>query len=715
MFIDDLDQFQTLIEHSSDIITVVDDDGTILYDSPAVQSELGYEQGELMGEVAFDYIHPDDADEIFDAFTQMIGESGATSERVEYRFRHADGSWIWLETIGSNRKGTKLDGYVLNSRNITERKEQQLELRQLKEQYETIAEHSSDYVIIVDDTGTVSYVSPSIRWVMGYDPEDVRGKSAFEFVYDEDMDVAMEAFTEVVENPDEEFSVEYRAVNPDGSPRWIEARGRNLLDEPLIEGVLVNVRDISERIQKERELQTERHKFEFLTEHLPDVVYRADPDSLVAEYVNQEIESIYGYTPGEWLDDPDLWGDCIVDEDRERVFDAFDEAKRSLDEGTIEYQIETEDGSRKWVRERFDWEVVDGEVQALVGIVSDITASKQQLRELRRLKKAIDTSPTAMYITDTEGRIEYINEGFTKMTGHTEEDALGQQPSILNSGEMDSEYFAELWETLLGGESWQEEIINRRKSGALYAAMQTISPVFDESGEMEVFVAVQVDVTKRRERLQQLLVVDRLLRHDLKNDLTIIRGFAEVLEKELDDDDLREAANGIIEQSDELLQSADVSRFITDILTDDIEPRQVDIATIGREKIEELSQQFDTASIHFEGPGEVLIPADDRISYVFEELVENAITHNDAKQPWVEVAIEPADEYVDIIVSDNGPGIPDVEYKELSLQTKFDDLEHGQGLGLWLVYWIVNRFDGRLMFETNEPRGTTVTVRMIRD
>ncbi|MFP4066014.1 MAG: PAS domain S-box protein [Spirochaetaceae bacterium] len=137
----------------------------------------------------------------------------------------------------------------------------------------------------------------------------------------------------------------------------------------------------------------------------------------------------------------------------------------------------------------------------------------------RLLHRAVEEAGHAVFITTPEGVIRYVNPAFERMTGYSREEALGSTPRLLSSGEMSRDYFARLWETISSGNTWREEIRNRRKDGALYYATQTISPVLAESGTVEWYVAVQSDETDlmRREEQYRLLAenaTDLIARHD---------------------------------------------------------------------------------------------------------------------------------------------------------------------------------------------------------
>jgi PAS domain S-box-containing protein len=134
--------------------------------------------------------------------------------------------------------------------------------------YSTILEHSSDYVMIVNGNGIVKYVSAPIERVMGYRPADIVDTGSFEFTHSDDKMAAAETLSEIIADPTIEVTVEFRAKHNDGSWRWLEVRGQNLLDDPVINGVMVNVRDITERKERERAIERQTDRLEELTSFL---------------------------------------------------------------------------------------------------------------------------------------------------------------------------------------------------------------------------------------------------------------------------------------------------------------------------------------------------------------------------------------------------------------------------------------------------------------
>lgn len=169
------------------------------------------------------------------------------------------------------QKETGTDQYAVLANRVENavsqyRAEQQIE--RTREYFSTILEHSSDFVMIVDQMGDISYISPAVERVMGYTPEQLEGINAFDFTHPEDMEEASRALQNVLEEPASEHTVEFRAEDADGEWLWLEVRGRNLFDDPVIDGVMVNVRDITDRKERERDLERRTERLEDLTRFL---------------------------------------------------------------------------------------------------------------------------------------------------------------------------------------------------------------------------------------------------------------------------------------------------------------------------------------------------------------------------------------------------------------------------------------------------------------
>ena len=163
-----------------------------------------------------------------------------------------------------------------------------------------------------------------------------------------------------------------------------------------------------------------------------------------------------------------------------------------------------------WETTLFRMSMVVLAIGALIGgyrwRVSAIDARRRELEtqvqertiELRKLSQATENSPASVVVTDKNGTIEYVNPTFCEVTGYSAEEAIGQNPSVLKSGDLPESYYKELWDTILSGKVWRGEFRNKRKNGEKFWESASISPIMDEDGEITHFVAVKQDITERK-------------------------------------------------------------------------------------------------------------------------------------------------------------------------------------------------------------------------
>ena len=247
--------FRALIDHSQDLTLVLEGDGTIRYASPAFRRILGHEPQEVQGRDAFGFLHPEDLPEVARVFSEGLEEPGRVV-KAEYRVRHADGRWVHVEALGRNLlHDPAVRGIVINSRDVTERHRVEEELRRSEQYFRSLIENALDIISVLAADGTILYESPSYGRILGFPPEEMLGKSAFDFIHPEDLPRVSEIFFEGIRHPGVVISSEYRLRHRDGSWHDFEAVGMNLLEDPAVRGVVVNSHDISERKRYERSLE----------------------------------------------------------------------------------------------------------------------------------------------------------------------------------------------------------------------------------------------------------------------------------------------------------------------------------------------------------------------------------------------------------------------------------------------------------------------------
>ncbi len=265
-------------------------------------------------------------------------------------------------------------------------------------------------------------------------------------------------------------------------------------------------RMIREQAERETALRGEARYLE-IAETANEGVWTLDA-RLLTSYVNRRMGDMLGYSPD------DMLGKSVVsfmfDEDTEQKRAELDRRKRGISE-QLETRFRRQDGSELWVRVSttgsFD---AEGHFTGSLAMMSDITEQKRReaetkvsRRELLLLTRAVEQTDDSVVVTDERGVIKYVNPAFEKTTGYTREEAVGRTPAILKSGHHGPDFYRGLWDELLHGRTFRGTLVNRKKTGELYWAEQTITPIKDDAGEVTHFVSVLKDVTELRRKHEQ--------------------------------------------------------------------------------------------------------------------------------------------------------------------------------------------------------------------
>lgn len=467
---------------------------------------------------------------------------------------------------------------------------------------------------------------------------------------------------------------------------------------------------------------------------------RTDPTRVVARLVDHELdgpvegwlqrwagyERLAASDVGDEMETVDL---CLVDRAGFEWFERRVDGPEARDAGRIPCLLALPAQGRQtapdWteIGDRYGRFVDDVLVAPLQEL--DVRASVESAIRLRRRSAGIDGTETnsherelmmnpdehALYVTDTNGTIEFVNSAFTDLTGYGAEESCGQTPAILRSGKQGDEYYRKLWSTVAAGGVWEETIVNERKNGQLYHATQTIVPVLDDTRSVQKYVAVQTDTTSHRDTDQLLEVLDRILRHNLRNEVSVIMGQAEILERATTGE-LAARADSIVEKAVELISRADKERKIVRLLRRQAAPTEQGLAGVIDRAVGNTRDDHPAAEIDVSVPNACSVTASPAFQEAVEELLANAIVHNDATTPMVDVSVTEHPSTVDLTIADNGPGISEQEIDIMNGAQSISPLYHGSGLGLWLVYWITVLSGGWIAFEPNDSGGSIVTIHL---
>ncbi|HEY3319845.1 MAG TPA: PAS domain S-box protein [Planctomycetota bacterium] len=255
------------------------------------------------------------------------------------------------------------------------------------------------------------------------------------------------------------------------------------------------------RLQAQEEITREREWLRVTLASIGDAVIATDHEGRVT-LLNPVAEQATGWKNADAVGQPLEKVFNIINEDTRLV--AANPVARVLREGVIvglanHTNLVHKDGHECPIEDSAaPIRDTAGNTLGVVMVFHDVTEKRRAAVELRLLSQALESAANAVVITDRQGRIKWVNPAFTKLTGYTREEALGQNPRVLKSGETRPEIYRDLWETILRGDTWHGELINRRKDGTSYTEEMTIAPVRATGRDVTHFVAVKEDVTERR-------------------------------------------------------------------------------------------------------------------------------------------------------------------------------------------------------------------------
>jgi PAS domain S-box-containing protein len=491
-----------------------------IYVNNRSQEMLGYSPAEVqaMGANLFPRImHPEDMPNVIDNLRRCQTLQDGEWLEVEYRIRHASGEWRWLFsrdcvlTRDANGTPRQLMGTAID---ITDRKRLEADLQEQQMLFCTLIETIPDPIYLKDGQG---------RWLL----VNQAGLDAFQLAGDvyrnrtdteladllppyRDAFLACAASDEAAWNQGTQSRIEESFEQEDGTCKTFDVRKVPLFNPDGSRQWLVVIgRDISNLKAVEADLRQNNHLLDRILQSAPQVIYLHDRQTEENLYVSNQLQVILGYTPEEVQQPGKGFYDTMHPDDR-HLFQGYGERLNQLQDGEfieIEYRQRHAGGHWLWLRSRdvvFERDVT-GQPSKILGTAIDITHQKQAEQQLQVQSAALDASANAIVITDCHGNIEWVNPAFAALTGYTPEEALGKNPSeLLKSGIQSREFYQALWRTILSGQVWHGELVNRRKDGRLYDEEMTITPVRNPQGEIQHFIAIKQDISQRKTLTREL-------------------------------------------------------------------------------------------------------------------------------------------------------------------------------------------------------------------
>lgn len=345
--------------------------------------------------------------------------------------------------------------------------------------------------------------------------------------------------------------------------------------------------------------------------------------------------------------------------------------------------------------------------------------------------RVVDEAPIGITIATTttgegDNPLIYLNEAFAEMTGYGWEDAVGQDCRFLQGTDTDDEPVTELAAAIEEERPTTVVLKNYTKDGESFWNELTIAPLYDPTGSLTHYVGFQRDVSEREQAKWQLEterdrlnVLNQVVRHDIRNDMAVVLGWADMLEEHLDPE-AQDAYQRIIEAANHAKDLTESVRDLSKLIgASDPELEAIPLETTLTREVEQIRSRFEPrpgdVEIEYAKPDENLrVRATSLLSSVFTNILNNAVYHNDKDEVRITVTLESTTDTVTIRIADNGPGIPDSRKEAVFGHGEKGIDSAGSGLGLYLVDSLVDTYGGSVHIENNDPTGTVVVVSLQR-
>ncbi|WP_372776008.1 PAS domain S-box protein [Mangrovibacterium sp.] len=476
----------------------------------------------------------------------------------------------------------------LHERTLRELSEQTLLLKKSESQIRLLLNSTAEGIFGIDLEGNCTMINRAALNVLRYPDEDrLIGKNMHELIHHSRSDgshrpkweCGMSLSFRSGQTTHEANDVFWRS---DGTSFDVEYFSYPIREDEILKGAVVSFRDVSKRKKQERKLMESEAKFRAIFNSHTAAKVMIDPESLVIVEANSTAANLFKMHFDKTL--------------RVRLYDLLPMPTTEIDAKikellarnnlNFELTLKKRDGSFLDL-ESYNHVISIANKNYILSVVLDVTGKRIIERQLRLLNRAVEHNPVMMMITDREGKIEYVNPSFSKITGYSNDDIVGKTPQILKSGFQSHSFYKNLWTTILSGQEWTAEMRNKKKDGSYYWENCIISPIYNNKFEITHFVAVKEDITQKKDLIRDLVVAkekaeesDRLktaflanMSHEIRTPMNSILGFLELLQEPDFKKDIHADFLSVVQQSSDRLLNT-----INDIIeTSELEARQVKV------------------------------------------------------------------------------------------------------------------------------------------
>ncbi|RYF90940.1 MAG: PAS domain S-box protein, partial [Chitinophagaceae bacterium] len=696
-------------------------------------------------------IHPEDRDSMLGAHIKAL-EQNLKDLDLEFRIILRNGVVKWVHEIGSLQYNEQSGALVFSGtvQDITPQKLLAISLEESNTRYQLVTRATSDAIWDWDLVHDNIYWGDGIEYIFGHAENALNGPGDIWLanIHPDDKErvvQSMSGFLKTTQNDRLNWEEEYRFKRGNGEYAAVADKGFLIKDEKGRNIRMVGaMQDVTKRKESEEAIRRSIERFELIGKAANDAVWEWNTvtDEGWANLTHQEM---FGLTLNDPVPVRSEWINRLHKDDRTAVLQSYqDAADTRMAMWYGEYRMRTENKGWISVYDRTYMEYDEaGNVTRKIGSLMDITRRKQEEQHLKLLESVIINANDAVVITEvgavgdpTATKIIYVNQAFTKMTGYSDAEILGQSPTILQGPATDADEVAKLNDALANFRFFETTLVNYKKNGQAFWVNFSVSPVANDNGWYTHWIAIQREVTAQKlaelhlnslnEKLQQhvraLAISNAELEqfafvasHDLQEPLRMVTGFVTQLEKKyahiIDDrgkqyiafavDGARRMRQIILD----LLEYSKVGRAEQPLETIALDDLIAEILILFRAEIEQKNIQLQVPKL----PVVHGHPAP--LRQVFQNLIGNALKYiRKDVVPQVTISVKETITEFEFCIADNGIGI-EKEYHE-KIFIIFQRLHprgdfSGTGIGLAITKKIIENMGGRIWIASVAGQGSS--------
>ncbi|NIP28341.1 MAG: PAS domain S-box protein [Phycisphaerae bacterium] len=367
-----------------------------------------------------------------------------------------------------------------------------------EEKFHSLVNNIPDVLWTTDSNGNTAFISPNVKKIYGYKPEDIYEQGDrlwFGRIHPDDVEKVKDAYKALYKKGIQ-FDTEYRIKRRDG--KWIWLHDRSIVTYQK-DGVMYAdgiFSDITEQKKREKKLEDSEEKYRTLSGNIPALIYRAKAD-WSAEFFSHSDTTCCGYSVEDLKSGKIKWLDIVHPDDKQWVFEESSELARKPGTLIQEYRILADDGSVRWVEDhKTSTFTNEGKLVGVDGVVFDITERKFAEQSLQLRNTAVESSINGIAFVDMVGNLIYVNDSFLKLWGYSDEKQVLGKPAI--GFWIDVDKAEEIRKIVSDQGSWTGELVAKGKDGSTFDVELSASLIKDENANPVCLMSSFVDVTERR-------------------------------------------------------------------------------------------------------------------------------------------------------------------------------------------------------------------------